>query len=59
MFKAVSLDYLKEELIFDLSGPSNEWIITTDQNHIFYLSFIFPDSIDEQQKDQIWSSLTV
>jgi len=58
VFKAVEID-LEKELLFDLSGPSDEWSLTTDPNHIFYFSFITPDSINEKQKDQILSSLTV
>jgi len=53
---------LEKELIFELSGSSDEWIISTDLNHIFYFSFItseHPDSIDEQQKEELQSSLSV
>ncbi len=59
--RTVKLD-LEKELIIDLSGSSSdEWIITTDPNHIFYFSFLTNDenTIDEQQKEEIQSSLTV
>ena len=52
--RTVKLD-LEKEVIIDLLGSSDEWIITTHPNHIFYFSFLTndDDTIDEQQKEEI------
>lgn len=39
--------YLENELMIDLSGSSaHEWTITTEENHIFYFTFLFNDDVD-------------